>query len=86
MTIFLGAVQFKCRGYQDKDWKQRKELNKILVFEKFHGYSWAVIQKGCYPVSELTYREAGDVLGWLNGNFINHSAIGLMVMEFGENH
>jgi len=86
MTTFVGAVQFKRRDYQDKTWKQRKELIKILVFEKFHGYSWDDIRKGYYLFSELTYREARDVLDWLSGNFIIQSSIGLMMREFGEKY
>ena len=83
MTTCLGTVQFKRRVYQDETGKRRKLLDEIVGLEKYSRYSLSVMQKGCYLASELAYREAGDVLGWLIGDYISHSAIGRMVREVG---
>lgn len=86
MTTCMGTVQFKRRVYQDEAGKRRKPLDEIVGLEKYSRYSLSVMQKGCYLASELAYREAGDVLGWLIGDYISHSAIGRMVREVGERY
>jgi len=84
VTTCLGTVQFKRRVYQDETGKRRKLLDEMIGLEKHSRYSLSVLQKGCYLASELAYREAGDVLGWLIGDHISHSAIGRMVRQVGE--
>ncbi len=86
MITCLGTVQFKRRVYQDETGKRRKLLDEIVGLEKYSRYSLSVMQKGCFLASELAYREAGDVLGWLIGDYISHSAIGRMVREVGERY
>jgi hypothetical protein len=86
MTTCMGTVQFKRRVYQDEDGKRRRPLDKIIGLEKYSRYSLSVLQKGSYLASELAYREAGEVLGWLIGDFISHSAIGRMVREVGKRY
>ncbi|HEY9122257.1 MAG TPA: ISLre2 family transposase [Brevefilum sp.] len=83
MTTCLGTVQFKRRVYRDETGKRRKLLDEIVGLEKYSRYSLSVMQKGSFLASELAYREAGDVLGWLIGDYISHSAIGRMVRELG---
>jgi hypothetical protein len=84
ITTCLGTVQFRRRVYQDETGKRRKLLDEIIGLEKHSRYSLSVLQKGCYLASELAYREAADVLGWLIGDHISHSAIGRMVRQVGE--
>ena len=86
VTTSLGTVQFKRRVYKDETGRRRKLLDEIVGFEKYSRYSLSVMQKGCYLASELAYREAADVLGWLIGDYISHSAIGRMVRQVGENY
>ena len=83
MTTCMGTVQFKRRVYQDETGKRRKPLDEIIGLEKYSRYSLSVMQKGCFLASELAYREAGDILGWLIGDYISHSAIGRMVRQVG---
>lgn len=84
VTTCLGTVQFKRRVYHDETEQRRKLLDEIVGLEKYSRYSLSVMQKGCYLASELAYREAADVLGWLIGDYISHSAIGRMVRQVGE--
>ena len=86
MTTCLGTVQFQRRVYQDEIGKRRKLLDEIVGLEKYSRYSLSVLQKGCYLASELAYREAADVLGWLIGDHISHSAIGRMVRQVGQSY
>jgi len=86
VTTCMGTIQFKRRVYQDETRKQRKPLDEIVGLEKYSRYSLSVMQKGSYLASELAYREAADVLGWLIGDFISHSAIGRMVSQVGESY
>lgn len=86
MTTCLGTVQFKRRVYQDETGKRRKLLDEIIGLEKYSRYSLSVMQKGCYLASELSYREAADVLGWLIDDYISHSAIGRMVRKVGQSY
>ena len=86
MTTCLGTVQFKRRVYRDEIGRRRKLLDEIVGLEKYSRYSLSVMQKGCFLASELAYREAADVLGWLIGDYISHSAIGRMVRQVGENY
>jgi hypothetical protein len=86
MISCLGTVQFKRRVYQDESGKRRKPLDKIIGVDKYSRYSVSVMQKGCFLASELAYREAGDLLGWLIGDYISHSAIGRMVRAVGESY
>ncbi len=73
ITTCLGTVQFKRRVYRDEAGKRLKPLDKILGIEKGSRYSLSVLQKGSYLASELPYREAADMLGWLIGDYISHS-------------
>lgn len=86
MTTCMGTVQFKRRIYQNETGERRKPLDEIIGLEKYSRYSLSVMQKGCYLASELAYREAGEVLGWLIGDYISHSAIGRMVREVGASY
>jgi len=86
LTTCLGTVQFKRRVYKDETGRRRKLLDEIVGLEKYSRYSLSVMQKGCFLASELAYREAADVLGWLIGDYISHSAIGRMVRQVGENY
>lgn len=86
ITTCLGTVQFQRRLYRDETGKRRRVLDEILGLEKYSRYSLSVMQKGSFLASELAYREAADVLSWLIGDFISHSAIGRMVREVGENY
>jgi hypothetical protein len=83
MVTCLGTVQYKRRVYQDETGKRRKFLDEIIGLEKYSRYSLSVMQKGCYLASELAYREAADVLGWLVSDYVSHSAIGRMVRHVG---
>lgn len=83
MVTCLGTVQFRRRVYQDETGKRRKFLDEIIGLEKYSRYSLSVMLKGCYLASELAYREAADVLGWLVGDYASHSAIGRMVRQVG---
>jgi hypothetical protein len=85
-TTCLGTVRFKRRVFQDETGKPRKVLDEIVGFDKYSRYSLSVLQKGCYLASELAYREAADVLGWLIGDHISHSAIGRMVRQVGQSY
>lgn len=82
----MGMVQFKRRVYQDESGKRRKPLDEIMGIEKCSRYSLSVLQKGSYLASELSYREAASVLGWLIGDYISHSAIERMVRKVGESY
>lgn len=86
VTSCLGTVQFKRRVYKDETGKWRRPLDEIIGLEKRSRYSQSVKQKGSYLASELSYRESADVLGWLIGDYISHSAIGRMVREIGESY
>jgi ribonucleotide reductase beta subunit family protein with ferritin-like domain len=86
ITTCVGTVQFKRRVYRDEAGKRQKPLDKILGIEKGSRYSQSVLQKGSYLASELPYREAADMLGWLIGDYISHSAIGRMVRKVGESY
>jgi hypothetical protein len=86
MTTCMGTVHFKRRVYKDEKGKWRRPLDEIIGLEKHSRYSLSVLQKGSYLASELPYREAADVLGWLIGDYISHSSIGRMVREVGENY
>jgi len=86
ITTCLGTVQFKRRVYRDEAGKRRKLLDEILGIEKRSRYSLSVLQKGSYLASELPYREVADILGWLIGDYISHSAIGRMVRKVGESY
>ena len=85
-TTCLGTVQFRRRVYQDEAGRRRKPLDEIIGCDKYSRYSLSVLQKGCYLASELAYREAADILGWLIGDYISHSAIGRMVRQVGRNY
>ena len=86
MTTCLGTVQFKRRVYRDESGRRRKLLDEIVGLEKYSRYSLSVMQKGSYLASELAYREAADILGWLIGDFISHSAIGRMIRQVGQSY
>lgn len=72
--------------YRDETGDRRKLLDEIVGLEKYSRYSLSVMQKGCFLASELAYREAEDVLGWLIGDYISQSAIGRMVREVGAHY
>jgi hypothetical protein len=83
MTSCMGTIQYTRRIYQDDKGKRRTPLDEMIGLERHSRYSMSVKRKGSYLASELPYREASDVLGWLIGDFISHSAIGRMVREVG---
>ena len=84
ITSCMGTIQYTRRIYQDDKGKRRTPLDEMIGLERHSRYSMSVKRKGSYLASELPYREASDVLGWLIGDFISHSAIGRMVREVGE--
>jgi len=86
MITCLGTVAFKRRVYKDETGEWRRPLDEVISLEKRSRYSLSVMQKGSYLVSELAYREAAEVLSWLIGDYISHSAIGRMVKKVGKSY
>jgi hypothetical protein len=72
--------------YQDESGRRRKPLDEIVGYDKYSRYSLSVLQKGSYLASELADQEAADILGWLIGDHISHSAIGWMVRQVGQSY
>ena len=86
MITCLGTVQFQRRLYRDETGRRRSVLDEVLGYEKYSRYSLSVMQKGSFLASELAYREAAEVLSWLIGDHISHSAIGRMVKKVGQTY
>ncbi len=82
----MGTIQFARRIYQDDKGKRRMALDEVIGLERHSRYSMSVKQKGSYLASELPYREAAEILSWMIGDFISHSAIGRMVREVGKSY
>ena len=79
----LGTVRYKRRVYRDESGKRRKLLDEVIELERYGRYSLSIKQKGSYLASELPYRKAAEVLSWMIGDFVSHSAIGRMVGQVG---
>ena len=86
MTSCMGTIQYARRIYQDDKGQRRTPLDEVIGLEKYSRYSLSVIEKGSYLASELAFREASDMLSWLIGDYISHSAIGRMVRKVGESY
>ena len=82
----VGPVTYKRRIYKDEQGKRRKPVDEVLGIIPYGRYSLGVQQQGSYLASELPYREAADILGWLIRNHVSHSSIGRMIRFVGASY
>ena len=82
----VGPVTYKRRVYKDEQGKRRKPVDEVLGIIPYGRYSLGVQQQGSYLASELPYREAADILGWLIRNHVSHSSIGRMIRFVGASY
>jgi hypothetical protein len=82
----VGPVVYKRRIYKDEQGKRRKPVDEVLGIIPYSRYSLGVQQQGSYLASELPYREAADILGWLIRNHVSHSSIGRMIRFVGASY
>jgi len=83
LVTSLGTVHYKRRVYRDDSGHRRKLLDELIGLDPYSCYSLSINQKGSYLASELPYRKAAELLSWMIGDFVSHSAIGRMVGRVG---
>jgi len=82
----VGWVAYQRRVYLDELGKRRKPLDEVIGINAHQRHSVSVQQKASFLASELPYREAAGILGWLLGEYISHSTIGRMAQQIGEGY
>lgn len=82
----VGWAAFKRRVYRDEKGRRRKPLDEVLGIKAHQRYSVSVQQKASFLTSELPYREASEILGWLLEEYVSHSTIGRMMQQVGESY
>ena len=80
----IGWVPFKRRVYKDSEGHWRRPLDEMLELKPKRHYTQSVKEKVGYLVSELAYRKAGSVMGWLVGTDISHTTMGRLMQEVGQ--
>ena len=80
----IGWVPFKRRVYKDSEGHWRRPLDEMLELKPKRHYTQSVKEKAGYLVSELAYRKAGSVMGWLVGTDISHTTMGRLMQEVGQ--
>ena len=83
LVTSLGTMHYKRRVYRDESGKRRKLLDELIGLDRYGRYSLSIKQKGSYLASELPYRKAAEVLSWMIGDYVSHSAIGRMMGQVG---
>ena len=84
MITSNGWILFKRRVYKDREGHWRRPLDEMLGVKSKQHYTLSVKEKAGYLVSELAYRKAGSVLGWLIGTDISHTTTGRLMQEVGQ--